>query len=75
MSPVASGNGKGQSAARGPRSCSIITTSRTLSVGGLRGWPSPPSRACVRSVSILSGLSRECRCSIPGCTLWRLHQQ
>eukprot|EP00959_Pyramimonas_sp_CCMP1952_P024267 509193-Pyramimonas_sp.AAC.1 len=33
-SPVASGNGRGQSVARGSRSCSIITTSRTLSAGG-----------------------------------------
>eukprot|EP00959_Pyramimonas_sp_CCMP1952_P152137 3183258-Pyramimonas_sp.AAC.1 len=59
MSPVASGHGKGQRVARGSRSCSIITTSSTLSAGGLRGSPSSPTRDCVKSASILSVLSRE----------------
>eukprot|EP00959_Pyramimonas_sp_CCMP1952_P393800 8251734-Pyramimonas_sp.AAC.1 len=69
MSPVASGWGKGQSVARGSRSCNIMTASRTLSVGVSSGSPSPLRRACLSAEGDWPGRSRECRCFIPGCTL------
>eukprot|EP00959_Pyramimonas_sp_CCMP1952_P320395 6704919-Pyramimonas_sp.AAC.1 len=39
MPPVALGCGADQSVARGSRSCDIITTSRTLSAGGVKWEP------------------------------------
>eukprot|EP00959_Pyramimonas_sp_CCMP1952_P236917 4951226-Pyramimonas_sp.AAC.1 len=72
MTPVASGCGNGQSVARGSRSCSIITTRKTLSAGVLSGSPSLLQRACLGVELTWPVRSSERRCFIPGCTLCRL---